>query len=500
MSTTANDVVEFRKGLKTELRTGAEFKASLDDGRHVWVNGQKLAKVTDDPALNAGIDLLATMFDDQFRPETADLLTMKDEQTGQVVSRNWQVPRTVEDLRQRRKVIEYTSVKTVGTFGRPPDLTPLLALGLLAHVPTFRRSKSAFEVNNVDLADNVERFFERGRRTGLIGGEVLADPQNDRSKNSGDGAGLMRIVRVEADGVVVSGAKSVGSIAAQGDEIMFTNLLRPDFPPEACFWGVMPVATEGIRFIAREMVSTPGSDPFDHPIGVLGEEADQFIVFDNVYVPNDRIFNLGDPKLLQYYGRVSKWGHWHVLTRLAVKAELFVGTAQLVIDALGTGKFPAVRSAMASLIEYAQALRAFVIAAENTPEYSENGIIGPDVGFLTAGRLHSIENYPRIIHTLQELCGQGLVMRFSKAAFENPEVGPLLDKLLPGTGVTARVKNRLMNFVWDLTSSSLAGRVELFENVNSTPGPLVRERLYSEYDREGLKKTVMGLAGIEKWA
>ncbi len=333
----------------------------------------------------------------------------------------------------------------------------------------------------------------------MIGAEVLADPQNDRSGPSGSTAGLMRIVSHEKGGVRISGAKSVGSIAAQGDEILFTNLLRPDFPPEACFWASLPTATEGVKLIAREPVSNPGADPFDHPIGVLGEESDQFIVFDNVFVPNDRIYNMGDPELLKYYGPVAKWAHWHVLTRLVVKAELFVGTAQLVIDALGTSKFPTVRASMASLIEYAQLLRASIEAAEHNPVMSEGGVMGPDHNFLTAGRLHSIENYPRIIHTLQELCGQGLVMRFNKADFENPEIGHYLDDLLPGTGVSARVKNQLMNFVWDLTSSSLAGRVELFENVNSTPGPFVRERLFAEYKRDDLSKRVMKLAGIETW-
>lgn len=138
-----NKTSKFNQGtLKTELRTGAEFKASLDDGRSVWVGGKKLAKVTDDPHLGAGINLMAEMFDDQFDPDYADILTMQDETTGATISRSWQIPRSIEDLQKRRQLIEYTSVKTVGTFGRPPDLAPLIALGLLAHLPTFKKNQS----------------------------------------------------------------------------------------------------------------------------------------------------------------------------------------------------------------------------------------------------------------------------------------------------------------------------------------------------------------------
>lgn len=479
------------------LRTGAEFKRSLDDGRAVWVAGKRLDKVTDDPALGAGIDMMAEMFDDQFNPEFADILTIKDEKTGDTVSRAWQIPRTYQDLLDRRKLIEYTSVKTVGTYGRPPDLAPLAALGLLAYAPTFRKSKSAFPANNPSFADNIERYFEFGRRRGIIGAEVLADPQTDRSGPSGNSRGLLRITGVEKNGVRVSGAKSVGSLAAQGDEILFTNLTRPDFPAEACIWAALPSATEGLKLVCRESVSNPGAAKFDHPLGWRGEEADQFIIFDNVFIPEDRIFNLGDPTLLQYYGPIIRWVHWHVLTRLAVKAEIFVGTAQLVIDVLGTGKFPGVRVFMAELIEYAQALRAFVIASEVNAEMTEGGVLAPNMNFLTAGRLLSIKNYPRIIHTIQELCGQGLVMRFTQADFNDPVVGPFLDDLLPGHNVSAQLKNRLMNFVWDLTSSSLAGRTELFENVNATPANFLCERIYAEHPRAGLKEMAARIAGIE---
>ena len=58
------------------LRTGEQFKASLNDGRKVWVKGRLLERVTDEPALSAGIDLLASMFDDQFNPDFADALML----------------------------------------------------------------------------------------------------------------------------------------------------------------------------------------------------------------------------------------------------------------------------------------------------------------------------------------------------------------------------------------------------------------------------------------
>jgi 4-hydroxyphenylacetate 3-monooxygenase len=200
---------------------------------------------------------------------------------------------------------------------------------------------------------------------------------------------------------------------------------------------------------------------------------------------------------LGLYGVVTVWAHWHILTRMWVKAEIFAGTAQLVVDVLGTGGVPQVRSQVADIMMYAQALKAFVLAAENLAELSEGGVMGPDSNLLTAGRMYSIQEYPRIIHTLQELCGQGLVMRFPLADFEHPEIGPQLDALLPGRGISAREKNRLMNFVWDLTTDSHAGRTELFENVNGSPAPILQQRLYHEYPSDRVVAIARDLAGLD---
>lgn len=482
---------------KKTLRTGAEYKESLKDGRKVWCDGALLDTIFDAPALAAGVNLLAEMFDDQFTEEFAEDTTYYEPTLDAVVTRSWQAPMSIEELRDRRRMIEYTSRKTAGTYGRPPDLGPSIAVGLWAYLPTFAQSKSAFDGCKPDFAENIHNYVQYGRLNNITCAESLTGPQNDRSQPMAQAASLLRVKSVEPGGVRISGAKSVGSIAAQTNEIFFTNLGYGDTPPEACIWGSVPIGTEGLKLVSREALSNPGSDPFDHPLNCKGEEADQLVIFDDVFVPKDRIFNLGDPMLLSYYGKTCNWAHWHILTRLMVKAQLFVGAAQVVLDILGTAKFQPVQSLMADLVAYAQTLRAFILAAEAEAKPTENGVFAPDIPLLTAGRLYSIQHYPNIIHTLQELCGQGLVMRFGKKAFDNPEIGHHLEELLPGHGVSGREKEQVMNFIWDLTTSSHAGRVALFENVNATPAPLLRGRLYGEYDRSEHVKLARKLAGVD---
>ena len=131
-------------------------------------------------------------------------------------------------------MIEYTSLKTAGTFGRPPDLAPAIAVGLLAHLPPFKAKRSMIEGCAPDFAENIEAYVRFGRENNLTASESLTGPQNDRSTAKGAEASLLRVKRVEKNGIRVSGAKTVGSIAAQANEIFFTNLggIR-DTPAEA---------------------------------------------------------------------------------------------------------------------------------------------------------------------------------------------------------------------------------------------------------------------------
>ena len=136
-------------------------------------------------------------------------------------------------------------------------------------------------------------------------------------------------------------------------------------------------------------------------------------------------------------------------------------------------------------------------AAVERAKPTESGVMLPDHVFVTAGRLLSIEAYPRITQILRELSGQGLIGRVPRATWERTDIGPLLDEYLPGNNMSARNKNRLFNMIWDMSCSPSAMRLALFENINATPAPALREELYRVYDRSPAMAAIRRRAGIE---
>ncbi len=184
-----------------------------------------------------------------------------------------------------------------------------------------------------------ERYILEARKTGIIAAEVLADPQTDRSRSSADNPGLLKIVARTDDGVIVSGAE-VGGLAGRPGRRDHLHQRPPSrLPAGGAHPGGDPGRLRGPKLVCREGTGHPGSDPFDHPIASRGEESEPAPHLRRGLIPNERIFNIGDDGVDGRWTKVL-WAHWHILCRLWVKSQVFVGAAQAVVDVLGTGRSP----------------------------------------------------------------------------------------------------------------------------------------------------------------
>jgi len=470
--------------------SGEQYKASLRDGRHVIADGEDVADVTTHPNYRAAVDTLAGFYDAQRDPATRDALTFVDEESGERYSTSWLVPRSVEDLHRRREALKIGTSHTLGVFGRPPDYGSTIAMGYLSLLDRFKEADPRF-------ADNIEAFVRRAAKQNAMCADVLAEPQSDRTVPNHLKPGRLRVVEERSDGVVLYGAKAVGSVAAIGHFCTIANLWFKDMDEACNIWCMVPVGTEGLTLVARERVAH-GTDRGDHPIDAGGEEPDTFFIFDHVFVPWEDVFVYRKPELLGLYYPVCSIAHWHILSRLWYRAELFAGVAQAVVNALGTETIPGVRSAVAEVFAYAQTLKSFVLAAEQEGHVTPAGVYIPSQQITTPGRLYSIEQYPRIMQIIRDLTGQGMISRFPESTWAREEIAGKLEEFMAGAGITAHAKNRIFAMAWDLTCSSHAMRVALFENVNATPPAWIREEIYRSYDRSEALEQVYARAGIGK--
>ncbi|MDX6585150.1 MAG: hypothetical protein QOI10_4334 [Solirubrobacterales bacterium] len=472
------------------LKSGEDYKESLRDGRRVVLGGEVVEDVTEHPAFKPAIDAWAELFDAQLDPATQDITTFIDPEIGGRVSAGWLVPRSSADLAKRRDLVDFATDRTLGIFGRAPDYGPTFTLGFLAE-------EDRIEEREPGATEKIQKFIKNATRNNLTSADLVTEAQSDRSLPPSQNPGRLRVVERRDGGVVLYGAKPVASAALQSHITTIGTLLSPGIEESSIIWACCPINQEGITLVSREPMTAHERNAEDHPLNHLGEEPDTFMIFDNVFLPDEYLFSYGNAETLELYLEVGALALWHILARLARRAEIFAATAQTIVDVLGTERIPPVRAAVADIMAYAATLKAFIIAGEARSTMTPSGVCVPDPALITAGRLHSIVHYPQVMQTLRDLSGQGLISRFTQADFEREDVAGRLDEFLPGHGVSAREKNRFFNLVWDMTCSSHAMRVALFENTNATPPPTVRQHLYEVYDNNKTVDMVRKFAGIE---
>ena len=126
-----------------------------------------------------------------------------------------------------------------------------------------------------------------------------------------------------------------------------------------------------------------------------------------------------------------------------------------------------------------------------------SGVLIPDASLVTAGRLHAIEHYPKVMQLLRDLSGQGLISRVPESSWDRADVGAMLDEFLPGHLLNAREKNRLFNLVWGYLLQRSWFTYRPFRGIKRNPGPALREDLYRIHDPSEALAVVKGFADIE---
>jgi 4-hydroxyphenylacetate 3-monooxygenase len=474
------------------IRRGEDYLESLRDGRCVWLKGQRVEDVTTHPALAGCARSVAAVYDLQHEAAFRELLTMPSPATGQRVSLAYLLPRSVADLVRQRRMYEHLVRRAGGVAGRLPQHLATVAIGLYDVRDLLGKEDRRF-------AEHVSRFFEHCRENDLSIATVFNDPFHHRNHPLSKQEPL-RVVSRRADGVVVRGAKGVGTQAPYANELFCMTAPRPELTPEQGVYFATPVNARGIHVICREPLAS--ANPADHPVSPAWDEMDAIVVFDDVFVPWERVFYLRQTPATdlafesQVFQGAIGLGPWYVLVRLAVKAEVLLGICAAIADSLGTTSQPLVQTALADAVVYLETLRAFIQAAEANPVASPSGLTFPNPTATLAARTFAIERHPHILQAIRELCGPGLLMAPGQADLHHPEIGPHLHRYFVAQDAKASERFRLLKLAWEYACDSFGSRQLLFEMYNVGSLATNKQRLVSVYDTRPSVALARELAGL----
>ncbi|HJY73365.1 MAG TPA: 4-hydroxyphenylacetate 3-hydroxylase N-terminal domain-containing protein, partial [Streptosporangiaceae bacterium] len=370
-------------------RNGSEFLERLAAARvHVEIQGETLTGgVADHPAFRNVVRSYAELYDMQHDPAYRDVLTYPSPKTGDPVATSFLTPRTPEDLDKRRQAFKLWADRSLGMLGRTPDYLNSALMALASAADWFAQADPRF-------GQNIRAYYEQVREDDLLCTHTLVPPQANRAVAASQQAGgslMAHVTKEDDNGIVVRGARLLATIGPFADELLvFPSTLLRNTPEDQqySFACAIPNDAPGLRYLAREPLDY-GRPRHDHPLGSRFEESDAVVVFDDVHVPYERCFVLGDPELCNgFYTRTSAVVHMthQVIERTTAKTEYILGLVSLLTEAIGIEQFQHVQEDIAEIIATLEMLRAFLRAAEADAEVNEYGILTPAWAPLNAAR------------------------------------------------------------------------------------------------------------------
>lgn len=471
------------------LRTREQFLDGLRDQREVYYRGERVASVPDHVELGVAARHAAIDFELAEDPRFVDLAVRR--QGNQVYSAYYHVPETSGDLAARSKLIEAATTE---------GATLVILIKEIGSDAMFALKRVLARHGDGQGVDRLETFYRRCRDNDLAIAVAQTDVKGDRARRPSEQADPdlhVRVVEKRRDGIVVRGAKVHTSCTPYVDEVIVLPSRTMAAGDEA--WSVafaIPVATPGLRLYASDFLHGT-DDPFTRPISTTHKMIETLTVFDDVFVPWERVFFEGRPDLAS--AAALAFVEFHRFTAASYKLPLLdalVGAGIAIARANGIDRAGHVRDKLTWLGGYAETVRGLVELAAMRAKV-EHGVACPDVFTTNLAKWTFARDFHRAVETVQDLAGGLLVTGPSGSDWESPAIRAVLEKYLRGAWPAGQ-RLAVLNLISDLTTR-LYGGYQAVLAVHAE-GSLEAEKLamFRAYDPARAVRLALRLAGLEQ--
>ena len=480
------------------MRTGSEYIEGLKDGRAVFINGERVDDVTTHPAFAGAVKTVARLYDIAADPANRDVMTFQMPETGERANVAYMIPRSAEDLAKRRAGLRRWAEETFGLMGRTPDHVAGFLAGFAASPEVFGRARDRY-------AENVVNFHRFAAEQDIYATYTIVPPQIDRSKpaHQQEDPHLYAGVKEERDdGIVIKGAQMLGTGAAIADWVQLSTIvpMRPG-DEDYAISVMVPVSAEGVKVLSRRSYAQAANSGFDYPLATRFDETDSLLVYDDVFVPWENVFVYRDLDLVQaQWWDTPAWllGNNQAQVRFGAKLDFLVGVAKRVTAMNGVDGLPPVQGTLGELAGYAAIFNGLVLAAEHNHVIDDNGVAWPGPAETHATTTVQGEVYGRLLETVRDLCGGGLIQLPSSVEdYDNPEIAEQLERYVQSPGTPSKERVQLLKLAWDLVGSEFAGRHHQYEMFYAGAPFVVKLRMFRNYDFDSATEMVdRALAGL----
>ena len=221
-------------------------------------------------------------------------------------------------------------------------------------------------------------------------------------------------------------------------------------------------------------------------------------VFDDVFVPWDRVFLAGEH---DFAGPLAlAFVEHHRFTAISYKLPLvdaLVGSGLLMAEMNGIAKAGHVREKIVQLISYAETLRGLTHYAALMGKPRELGIAAPDPLYVNMAKYHFAHHYHDAVRNVQDLAGGSLVTGPGAEDLESEETARFYNKYYAGHGVSGADRLKALTFVKNLVASEFGAYQEVLAVHAEGSLEAEKQMVGRSYDRRAAVGLVRRLAGLE---
>ena len=461
------------------------------------MNGEKTDRY--DERLSGQIRVIKETYDMANDPQLEDVCTAMSHLSGDKINRFTHVHRSIDDLLKKQLMTRLLCHRVGGCVMRCMGVDAINALSVV----TYEMDKAIGTNTN----ENFVKYLGHFQANDLCGNCAQTDTKGDRLKRPHEQVDpdlYLRIVESRSDGIVVRGAKIDNTTAPVSDEIIAlpTRFMTEKDGDYAVAFAV-PADWDGVKQLVRPAYHHKRKY-LKAPIAEVGD-AESFTIFDNVFVPRERVFldGKGDPRQIPFAGFLALlFAHFHRHSYTGCKtavSEILASAAALVSEYNGIEKENHAREKISNLIGTAELVFAAGQMAAHRAERSESGTFVPDEILTNAGRRLAGEGIYNEYKVVADLAGGLCATMPFEEEFFSKETATLANKyMMRNPKIPAEFQHRCFRGIENLINSEL-GCVAMVAGLHGGGSPQMETiAMMARYDLEKLKGIAKYLFGIQK--
>ncbi len=494
-----------RERRRHSMRTREQYIEGLRKlRRNLYYNGSRIDR--DDELQQPALNVMGTTFDAVRDPELKDLCTATSHLTGHTINRFCHIHQNPADLHKKQDMTRALCRKVGFCIQRCMGIDSVNAVNAVS----FEADR--LNGGRTEYHKNFLRWLQHFQLGDLVGACAQTDVKGERLKRpiqQADPDMYLHVVEKKSDGIVVRGCKLHISEASIADEIMVipTRALGPDEKEYAVAFAV-PADHEGVKQVLS-IHNFRGRKYYKK--GFVGGYTDSYLIFDNVFVPWERVFLCGENDHGGVCALLFALFHRHSYSgcKPAI-GDVLTGMASLAARHNGIRKTSHVREMLSEFIKITELGYAagYTASALGKPEvyipgmgsvpYGPGSCI-PNSIYANVGRCLTGEAVFKEQEMLCSIAG-GLPATFpNEGDLTDPELKPLLEKYLrrnPDIPIEDQIKFWMLYI--DYSCSGFAGPMN-YGNYHGGGSPIMEQiAITSQYDIKLREKLVNSIAGIEE--